>query len=196
MWSDDSTKISIMREDVGRFIADREWGRYHAPVNVASALAVEAGELLELFQWRRPGDPAPADVVEAAGSELADVLHFTFCLANTLGASLECDELTVSELIEGSPSTIGGPKAAAEEVLADAALALMAARADHGPGGVGAPADDGSGTVPIVVAIELLVSASGRCARSLGLDLSRELELKNRLNEERYPVGSMPDVGY
>jgi NTP pyrophosphatase (non-canonical NTP hydrolase) len=138
MWSDDSTKISIMREDVGRFIADREWGRYHAPVNVASALAVEAGELLELFQWRRPGDPAPADVVEAAGSELADVLHFTFCLANTLGASLECDELTVSELIEGSPSTIGGPKAAPGSGPIQGAGAQEQVERGEVPGGVDA----------------------------------------------------------
>jgi NTP pyrophosphatase (non-canonical NTP hydrolase) len=196
MWSDDTTRVSEMRSAVAGFIHARDWGRYHNPVNVASALSVEAGELLELFQWRRPGDDLPEEVARAAGSEMADVLHFTLCLANALDADLGCDALTVDELMEGSTMSPGGAKAASEEVLADAALALLAARADYGPGGVGGPAPDGSGAVPIEVAIELTISALGRCARALGLDLARELEIKNASNEERYPVGSRPDVGY
>jgi NTP pyrophosphatase (non-canonical NTP hydrolase) len=196
MWSDDATRVSEMRAAVAEFISARGWGRYHNPVNLASALSVEAGELLELFQWRRPDDEVPEEIVRAAGSEMADVLHFTLCLANALDAELGCDTLTMDELLEGSPPSIGGAKAAAEEVLANAALTLMAARADYGPGGVGEPAEDGSGASTIGVAIELTISSLGRCGRALGLDLAKELELKNGINEERYPVGSRPDVGY
>ena len=39
MWSDASTEIAVMRQDVAAFIREREWGRYHAPINVASATA-------------------------------------------------------------------------------------------------------------------------------------------------------------
>ena len=57
-----------------------------------------------------------------------------------------------------------------------------------------APVEGGIET--ILIAVELVIAALGRCARALELDLSRELEMKNKLNEERFPVGSRPDVGY
>lgn len=196
MFSDDRTTFREMRTDVASFIEARDWARYHHPVNVASAAAVEAGELVELFQWRRPGDPVPSEVKAAAGGELADTLHFTLCLANALDARLDCDGLTVLELLEGTPDPEGGAKATAEEVLSDAALTLMATRAVYGPGGSGPTTADESSQATIATAIELTLSAVARCARELGLDLSAELWRKDRLNEERYPVGSRPDVGY
>ena len=48
----------------------------------------------------------------------------------------------------------------------------------------------------VMVAVEMTVSSLAICATALGLDLARELELKNRLNEDRFPVGTRPDVGY
>ena len=195
MWSDGTTTITEMRVAVAAFIDERGWSRYHAPINVASAAVVEAAELLELFQWRRPGDTLPEEVVEAAGSELADVLHFTLCLANALDGSLEVDDMTVGEVCEGSSVPVGGAKAAAEDVLVDSSILLMSARAAFGPGGAGG-SGDAETVSAMLITVELVVSALGRCAQELGLDLSRELEIKNRLNEERFPPGTMPDVGY
>ena len=60
------------------FAADRDWDQFHTPKNLATSLAVEAGELLELFQWSRGqkgwdelSDPSIREKVE---NELADVL--------------------------------------------------------------------------------------------------------------------------
>jgi hypothetical protein len=46
-----------LAENVGRLLAFREardWGKFHRPKELAAALAIEAGELQELFLWRDP----------------------------------------------------------------------------------------------------------------------------------------------
>jgi NTP pyrophosphatase (non-canonical NTP hydrolase) len=196
MWSDASTDISLMRQDVATFIRDRNWGRYHSPVNLASAATVEAGELLELFQWRRTGDPVPDDVVKEAGTELADVLHFTLCLANSLGLELPTDRVTIAQILAESDARDIGPKEAAEEVMVGASFMLMAARASAITREVSQTLGEGEPVDAMAASISLLMEALAKCGRALGLDLSRELYQKNRLNEERFPVGSKPDVGY
>jgi dCTP diphosphatase len=63
------------------FVAERDWGQFHTPANLAKSIAIEAGELLECFQW---SDEASQDrIVE----ELADVLTY----ARLLAARLEVD---------------------------------------------------------------------------------------------------------
>lgn len=70
-----------------RFAHDREWQPFHSPKNLASALIVEAGELLEHFQWMTEAqsrDLAP-DQRQAVAAELADVLLYLVHLASALG---------------------------------------------------------------------------------------------------------------
>ena len=63
------------------FVAERDWGQFHTPANLAKSIAIEAGELLECFQWN---DEGPRDrIIE----ELADVLTY----ARLLAAQLEID---------------------------------------------------------------------------------------------------------
>ena len=40
-----------LASDLDRFAEEREWRTFHSLKNLASALVVEAGELLEHFQW-------------------------------------------------------------------------------------------------------------------------------------------------
>ena len=70
-----------------RFARDREWQQFHSPKNLASALVVEAGELLEHFQWlteeqSRALSPEKRDAV---GAEVADVLLYLIQLAMACG---------------------------------------------------------------------------------------------------------------
>ena len=197
MWSEGTTKVIEMREAVAAFVTERNWERYHRPVNIASAAAVEAAELVELFQWRRPMDEVPEPLVREAGGELADVLHFALSLANATGGSLEYDSKTLLEVLEGESFSAMNPKAAAEEVMIDTSLALMAARSVHGPGGVGGSGGtEDDDPTPILVAVELLLAALMRCASLLDLDLALELQEKLEKNRRRFPVGTDPDVGY
>ncbi|MEN9786776.1 MAG: hypothetical protein RLZZ299_2040 [Pseudomonadota bacterium] len=80
-WSDATTPLSDIRTALRAFNAERDWGRYHGPRNLAMALSVEAAELLELFLWCRDDGPQPADPsrAEAVADEAADVL---VCLLN------------------------------------------------------------------------------------------------------------------
>jgi NTP pyrophosphatase (non-canonical NTP hydrolase) len=195
MWSDSLTTVHEMRMAVAAFVDERDWTRYHEPVNVASAALVEAAELLEPFQWRRGGDPVPAEVARSSVEELADVLHYALALANAAGEDLAVDGMTLAGVLEGEEPDDATPKALAEEVAANAALALVAARAvEGGPGAeLELPDDEGP---PVAVCVEILVASLARCAAALGADLSRELELKMADNRRRFPVGSRPDVGY
>ncbi|QZY51780.1 nucleotide pyrophosphohydrolase [Leucobacter tenebrionis] len=65
------------------FIAERDWAQFHSPENLAKSIAVEAGELLEEFQWSSEFD------TERVRLELADVLTYCYELADRLGADPE-----------------------------------------------------------------------------------------------------------
>ena len=65
------------------FVREREWAQFHTPENLAKSIAIEAGELLECFQWS-----AEADAGEVGG-ELADVLTYAYLLADRLGLDPE-----------------------------------------------------------------------------------------------------------
>ncbi|MFA7504204.1 MAG: nucleotide pyrophosphohydrolase [Burkholderiaceae bacterium] len=70
-----------------RFASERDWQQFHSPKNLASALIVEAGELLEHFQWlteAQSRDLSP-EKLDAARSEVADVLLYLVQLSNALG---------------------------------------------------------------------------------------------------------------
>lgn len=63
--------------------AEREWEQFHSEENLAKSVAVEAGELLQCFQW---GNDFDADRVQG---ELADVLTYCLLLADKLGVDPE-----------------------------------------------------------------------------------------------------------
>lgn len=67
---------------IRRFIADRDWGQFHTPGNLAKSVSIEAGELLECFQWTN--EPRDGDV-EHVCEELADVMIYCLQLADLLG---------------------------------------------------------------------------------------------------------------
>ncbi|MEE1941174.1 nucleotide pyrophosphohydrolase [Streptomyces sp. TRM 70361] len=77
---------------LARFAAERDWGPYHTPKNLAAALSVEAGELLEIFQWLTPeqsarvmDDPVTAHRVT---DEVADVLAYLLQFCEVLGVDV------------------------------------------------------------------------------------------------------------
>lgn len=79
-----------IRDELRRFAAERQWDQFHSPKNLATAIAVEAAELLEHFQWLTDAesaalDPAARDKVIL---EMADVFLYLVRLADKLDASL------------------------------------------------------------------------------------------------------------
>lgn len=87
--TDAATTVAQLRELVARFVAERDWKQFHTPKNLAMALAIEAGELMEHFQWLDQAESRDVANDEAkraaAGEELADVICYALAMANELG---------------------------------------------------------------------------------------------------------------
>lgn len=85
--NDDFAQI---RSDVEEFVEARDWERFHTPKNLAMALAVEAAELLEQFQWLTPEESDRLDEAAkgAVADEIADVQIYLIQLSERLGIDL------------------------------------------------------------------------------------------------------------
>jgi NTP pyrophosphatase (non-canonical NTP hydrolase) len=87
--SDAQETIGQLRQLVDQFVAERDWQQFHTPKNLAMALAIEAAELMEHFQWldaREATEIAQDDVRRSqVAEELADVICYALAMANALG---------------------------------------------------------------------------------------------------------------
>ncbi|MCS7167577.1 MAG: nucleotide pyrophosphohydrolase [Gemmatales bacterium] len=90
--SDSTVTVMQLREAMHRFVAERQWERYHAPKNLVMGLAIETAELMEHFLWLdveesrlRGAEPAHR---QAIADELADVTCYVLALANSLQIDL------------------------------------------------------------------------------------------------------------
>jgi NTP pyrophosphatase (non-canonical NTP hydrolase) len=84
------SELIDLRERLREFVAERDWGQFHTPKNLATSLSVEAGELLEPFQWLASGEKAELDDAKLAAirHEMADVLAYLILLADRLDVDL------------------------------------------------------------------------------------------------------------
>lgn len=82
--------LQQLQQALRAFAAARQWQPFHAPKNLAMALAVEAAEVMEHFQWLSEADSRalPGPQREAVALELADVLLYLVQLADQLGVDL------------------------------------------------------------------------------------------------------------
>ena len=75
------------------FAAERDWDQYHSPKNLAMALAVEAAELMEIFQWVGAEESRKAiehpDKVVQVGDEIADICIYAIRLSDIMGVDLD-----------------------------------------------------------------------------------------------------------
>jgi NTP pyrophosphatase (non-canonical NTP hydrolase) len=89
---DKDTSIDDLRRLVAAFVTERNWDQFHTPKNLAMALAIEAAELMEHFQWLTPEEAAAVGQDQgklgAVADELADVTCYVLALCNALGIDL------------------------------------------------------------------------------------------------------------
>jgi len=90
--NDSDTTLSELRELVREFRDRREWGRFHTPKNLSMAIAVEAAELMEQFQWLAQDEAwaltEDAGRLKLIGEELADILIYALSFAEALHLDL------------------------------------------------------------------------------------------------------------
>jgi NTP pyrophosphatase (non-canonical NTP hydrolase) len=87
-------KKTNLLERLIKFRDARDWKQFHTPQNLAKSISIEAGELLECFQWTDKYD------LEDVKSEVADVYTYLLLFANSLDLDLEkvaSDKLAISE---------------------------------------------------------------------------------------------------
>ena len=72
-----------LKKEILDFSNERDWDQFHSPENLAKSISIEAGELLECFQWNNNYDKS------AVCEELADVLTYCIMLADKLDVSIE-----------------------------------------------------------------------------------------------------------
>lgn len=85
-----SDSLEDLRRRMAKFAAERDWDPFHNPKNLAMALAGEAGELVEHFQWLTPEQAArlPKAAREEVALECADVLLYLLRLCDKLDIDL------------------------------------------------------------------------------------------------------------
>ncbi len=69
------------------FVEERNWSQFHNPKDLAISLSLEAGELLELFQWNT-SEEAVEKNREKMKDELADVIVYAVDFASVMGFEL------------------------------------------------------------------------------------------------------------
>lgn len=78
-----------LRAKLRTFVDQRAWDAFHAPKDLALSLAIEAGELLEVFQWRDvPATGLTPEDRHRLADELADVTMYAMLLADKAGIDL------------------------------------------------------------------------------------------------------------
>jgi len=79
--------LTDLARQLDQFAQARDWQPFHSPKNLACALVVEAGELLEHFQWLTEDQSRALtpEKREAVGAEMSDVLLYLIQLATALG---------------------------------------------------------------------------------------------------------------
>jgi len=82
--------LEDLRRRMAKFAAERDWDPFHNPKNLAMALAGEAGELMEHFQWLTLEQAArlPKATREEVALECADVLLYLLRLCDKLDIDL------------------------------------------------------------------------------------------------------------
>lgn len=88
-------RIEELQKALRRFSEERDWGQFHTPKNLATALSVEAAEVLEHFQWLtdEQSRTLSQEARENVGHEIADVLLYLLQLAD----QLQIDPLKAAE---------------------------------------------------------------------------------------------------
>ncbi len=79
-----------LQEKIEKFNEERDWDQFHSPENLAKSISIEAGELLECFQWNNDYD------MEEVCEELADV--FTYCLQMAMKLNVKPEEIIRKKL--------------------------------------------------------------------------------------------------
>lgn len=79
-----------LMKEIKQFNEERDWDQFHSTENLAKSISIEAGELLECFQWNNNYNK------EEVCEELADV--FTYCIQMAMKLNVDPEEIILNKL--------------------------------------------------------------------------------------------------
>lgn len=89
---DERTTVAELKKEARAFRDARDWAQFHQPKDLAAALSIEAGELQELFLWKKPEEIEALLNTERGAAklreELADCALFLLHLSDRCGVDL------------------------------------------------------------------------------------------------------------
>ena len=83
-----------LTKKIRQFAIDRDWLQFNTPENLAKSISIEAGELLECFQWNNNYD------IDELKYEIADVMNYCILLCHQIGVDpkqIVLDKMKISE---------------------------------------------------------------------------------------------------
>lgn len=83
-------RVETLKEKIRQFRDERDWKQFHDPKNMAISIAIEAGELLEEFQWKDKAgvEKKLKDEKHKIEDEMADIYIYLLELSDILGIDL------------------------------------------------------------------------------------------------------------
>ena len=88
---------NISMKRINKFHDDHKWRQFHNAKDLALFISIESAELLELFQWTT-AEKAVENKYESIEEELADILIYSYTLAEKLG--MDIDEIIEKKLVK------------------------------------------------------------------------------------------------
>jgi dCTP diphosphatase len=89
---DNQITVADLRAIVHQFVSERDWQPFHDPKNLSASIAIEAAELMEIFQWLTSKQSLTtereSDIRQHTREELADIVIYCLALANALDIDL------------------------------------------------------------------------------------------------------------
>ena len=94
--------LDELRARINNFADERDWNQFHSPKNLSMALIVEAGELVEQFQWLKESESydLSKEKLAAVEEEIADIFVYLIRIAHQLDIDLISAAKTKIELNE------------------------------------------------------------------------------------------------
>ena len=84
--NDGNTTITELKKIVEDFVNERDWSQFHNPKNISMALAIEAGELMDIFKWNSTQKcedmMSEKNTRQDATDELADIMIYALAFSN------------------------------------------------------------------------------------------------------------------
>jgi NTP pyrophosphatase (non-canonical NTP hydrolase) len=87
-----SDALEMLKNEVFDFVSQRNWEHYHTPKNLSMSIAIEAAELMQIFQWNDIDSESvqcDEELLNLVNHEMADVMIYCIALSNALNIDLQ-----------------------------------------------------------------------------------------------------------